>query len=175
MNYNYFIPLISFSGLIFGILLARIARDEIRPGLDYFILFERIILGFIILGLLLNIDKSFSGFLFLFAGVIFGYFISLFVNDYLFLGLVCSISFLFLRSIFFVLNVLVFLYGLPKGTLYRKFQFDKVYKNFLYFIIPFLVLIFALSNLSADMINFLIGISCGGLFAFLIKKSFINF
>ena len=165
LNLNYFIPLISFLGLVFGILLSKIAREEIRPGMKYLDGFKRIILVGLIIVLLLNVDNL----LFLFVGIVFGYLSSLYLGDYFYLGLVCGLSFLFSVEMFFVLAVLVFLYGLPRGSLIKKFS--DVYFSFLLFVVP-LSLLFV--SLSSDFVSLLIGLSCGGLFKFLIKRNFIS-
>lgn len=177
LDYTYFIPLISFTGLIFGILLAKIAYEEIRPGLYYFYLIRKIILALLIITLLLNIDLSLISLISLFIGVVFGYWGSYFSRDYMFLGLCSTISFLFNKEIFFLLNILIYFFGLPKGTLFRRFKFDELYKNFLVFFIPFLILVFFLNLLSEKLylVNFLIGICSGGLFRFLIKRNFIGY
>lgn len=176
MDYNYFVPLIAFSGLLFGVILAKIAYEEIRPGLYYFYWVRKIILVLIILALLLNVDMSLLSFAFLFLGVVFGYLAGLFSRDYLFLGLCSTTSFFFSKEIFFLLNVLVYLFGLPKGTLLRRFKFDELYKNFLVFVIPFLVLALFLDLLSEKKfaVNFLIGFCSGGLARFLLRRNFIS-
>jgi hypothetical protein len=165
LKLNYFIPLISFLGLVFGVLLSKIAREEIRPGMKYLDGFKRAVLVSLIIVLLLNVDNL----LFLFVGIIFGYLSSLYLEDYLYLGLACSLSFLFSVEMFFVLAVLVFLYGLPRGSLIKKFS--EVYLSFLLFVIPLLLLFVSLKS---DFVSLLIGLGCGGLFKVLIKRNFIS-
>ena len=166
MNFNYFIPFIAFLGLVLGIVLTKIAHEEIRPGRIYLKWFEKFILICLIVGLFFNISLSY----FLFIGVVLGYLSAKFLKDYFYLGLACSLSFLFSLEVFFSLNVLVFLYGLPRGSFIKKFS--DVYKNFLFFAVPLLILFF--SSLSPNILNFLIGICAGGLFNF-VMRSFINF
>jgi len=175
MDYTYFIPLISFCGLIFGIFLAKIAREEIRPGVFYFFWLKKVILGCLIILLFLNIEFSLIWLLFL--GVVFGYLSGLYTKVYFYLGLCSTISFIFSKELFFLINIFIFLFGLPEGTLYKRSKFARLYKNFIFFIVPFLFLIFFFDVLAdkPSLINLLIGICSGGLFNFLLRRSFINF
>lgn len=167
---NYFIPLISFLGLIFGVFLKWIAHEEIKLGRIYFVWFKRIILLLLILILLLNVKLSFNYLMFLFVGVVLGYLISRYLIDYIYLGLVCALCFLFSLELFFLINVLVFLYGLPRGSLFKRFS--DVYFNFLFFI-P-LILMFFVSSFSVNLIALLFGISCGGFLEKIFRRSFIS-
>jgi hypothetical protein len=171
--FNYFIPLIAFSGLIFGVILAKIPHEEVRDGLNYFRGFEKVIIFLIVMVLFYSIDRTFNSFTILIVGCVFGYLGGKFSKDYFYFGLISSISFIFVKEVFFVLNVLIFLYGLPRGSLMRKFRFGELYKNFLLFIVPFLVLVYFLKMLEGNLVSLLIGISSGGLLRFLVKRSFI--
>ena len=175
MDYTYFVPLISFTGLIFGIFLAKIAREELRPGYFYFFWFKKIILACLIIVLFLNIE--FSLIWMLFFGVVFGYLSGLYSKIYFYLGLCSTISFLFSKELFFLINIFIFLFGLPEGTLYKRSKFSRLYKNFVVYIIPFLFFIFFFDVLGEKIyfVNFLIGFVGGGLFNFLLRKSFISF
>ena len=175
LGLNYFIPLISFLGLIFGIILSKIAHEEIKDGINYFEWFKRVVLILLMIILVLNLKFSLNFVMFLIIGVVFGYLIGLIFKTYFYLGLSCVLSFLFFKNLFFLTNVLVFLFGLPAGSLLKRYKFREVYKNFILFIIPFLGLIFILGNLDINIINFLIGLCIGGFSKDLIKRKFISF
>ena len=66
------------------------------------------------------------------------------------------------------MSVLVFLYGLPSGSLIRKF--DVVVYNLLFFIVP-VGLMFV--SLNVNLINLLIGVCIGG-FLYYVRRSFIT-
>jgi len=125
----YFI--LAFIGLLFGVLLASVAKEELKAGRKYFIIFYKsLIFVLIILFLYLaEINIWLVGIVF---GVIFGLY---FKNLYFYLGL----------GMFASLNIyvafLVFFIGLPYGTLI----YDK--KRNLYMILASLVLFFVCSLL----------------------------
>lgn len=165
---DYIIPLISFLGLIFGIFLKWIAVEEVISGREYLNWFKRVVLGLLIIVLLYNVSLSFNLVGLVFLGILFGYVGCRYLFDYFYLGLVCGLSFIFVREVFFILSVLVFLYGLPSGSLIRKS--DAVVYNFLFFIVP-LGLMFV--SLETNLVNLLIGVCIGG-FVYYIRRSFIS-
>ena len=131
---NYFIAsLISFFGLILGIILIKIAPEEQKPGKKYFILLQNLffILSVILLLYFLKIDM---GIIFLTA-ILLTYFISrIKIKDYFrkseFLYfLLAIIFFLSLRKsdLFLIEGALIFLFGMPTSSL----LFDKRKKNYL--------------------------------------------
>ena len=63
--------LISFIGLLIGILLARISPEEMKPGKKYFILLKKIILIAIIVSIFYYSNISLFG---VFIGAFIGYF-----------------------------------------------------------------------------------------------------
>lgn len=168
MNYNYFVPLIGFSGLIFGVLLAKIAYSEIRESLRYFEVLRKVILAGLIVVLLLSLNTSVLSLL---IGVVLGYLSGMLLGVYFYLGLGSVLSILFSKNLFFLCNVFVFLYGLPKGSVMRRFKFKELYMSFLLFVIGYLFLI--VLNY-ANIFNFLIGVSSGGLFYSLVRRRFIS-
>ena len=130
---NYFIAsLISFFGLILGIILIKIAPEEQKPGKKYFILLQNLffILSVILLLYFLKIDM---GIIFLTA-ILLTYFISrIKIKNYFrkseFLYFLLAIIF-FLSSkntsLFLTESVIVFLFGMPTGSL----LFDRKKKNY---------------------------------------------
>lgn len=130
---NYFLAgLISFFGLILGIILIKIAPEEQKPGKKYFILLQNLffILSVILLLYFLKIDM---GIIFLTA-ILLTYFISrIKIKNYFrkseFLYFLLAIIF-FLSSkntsLFLTESVIVFLFGMPTGSL----LFDRKKKNY---------------------------------------------
>lgn len=168
---NYLIALIAFFGLVVGMFLAKITKEEVIFGRKYFRIMKRVILFLLILSFLYFVVPVTSN-QHLFWGILLGFFLSIFVEDYLVIGLAMVSSFLFVQRIIFINAVLIFLYGLPYGTLYgRSFKF--VIKNAFYFFVPvFLIWHFFQDYfvMSVQMIYFMTGVSCGGLFNLFIQK-----
>src|SRR3989344_8836269 len=101
---------ISFVGLFAGLLLAIYTKEELKSGEKYFTLLTKVILATIIFVLLYYTKFNL---LFLFIGAIIGYFVN---KIYLYLGMSVIIS--YVSKEFNILTVsLVFLFGLPYGTL----------------------------------------------------------
>jgi len=130
---NYFIAsLISFFGLILGIILVSIAPEEQKPGKKYFILLQNLffILSVVFLLYFLEIDM---GIIFLTAVLLTYYFSRIKIKDYFskseFLYFLLAIIF-FLSSkntsLFLTESVILFLFGMPTGSL----LFDRKKKNY---------------------------------------------
>lgn len=98
--------LVSFLGCVFGYLIGRFTTEELKAGLIYFKLLEIIIL----LSLAITFSyPSFSLVLF-FIGVIIG---TLFRAEYFYFGVGVFLG----SNLTFLNNALVFLYGLPYGSI----------------------------------------------------------
>ena len=149
---NYFIAsLISFFGLILGIILIKIAPEEQKPGKKYFILLQNLffILSVILLLYFLKIDM---GIIFLTA-ILLTYFISrIKIKDYFrkseFLYFLLAIIF-FLSSkntsLFLTESVIIFLFGMPTGSLLfnrKKKNYFKVGLRSIIFLVVALLLFF---------------------------------
>ncbi|MBS3159613.1 hypothetical protein J4436_02390 [Candidatus Woesearchaeota archaeon] len=134
-----FIPI----GIIFGIILAKKIPEEIKPGKKYFKLFEILLLTIIFLISLKEIN-----YILLFIGVIIGYF---FTKEYFYFGLL-NLSSLIIS--------LVFIYGLPFGTINLNNKKEIIRNIILFFI--------AILSLFIDY-NFL-SFAIGGLGSIIIKK-----
>ena len=118
------IILASFAGIGFGYALTYIAPEEIGPGRKYFLLLERILLGACTLPILY--------FLVIHENYVLGLLALLIVGGLFFLPLYSRVSlFCLLYAVVIALlgldiqtqivqASLVFLYGLPAGTLLRK-------------------------------------------------------
>lgn len=147
------IPIIAFSGFLIGLLLRKIAEDELKPGKKYFKILEKTILLIIIISLLYLTKDYFH----LFIGVITGFILAFILGRYLFLGLAATIS---LSNLLII--TLIFIYGISFTALKKH----KILKNLIFFI-PLLILLIPNYQIFTD---YLIGISSGALFHYLIKK-----
>ena len=121
---NVIIPLLSLSGLLGGLLLSYLAREELAVGKRYFVISYRIL--FILLSLVVAyfITSSslsiYIAMLFLFLAIIL--LILDFKKSYRLQFLVQYLFFLtgyFVAGKQIIIAVILFLYGLPVGTLLR--------------------------------------------------------
>ncbi len=160
---QFLIPIIAFAGIFVGALLKYIAREEVKFGKygpKYFVWMKRIILFLLIL-IILNF---YDYYIFLIIGILIGLILGIFLTEYLFLNLVMILGFKSSKNILLVLSTLVFLYGLPYGSILRRIKLEQIVPVVLLFFIPFLLLFF---NFNLSLI---IGIASGGLFQYLIRK-----
>ena len=130
LNYSL-ISLISFLGLLVGILLAFSAKEELKPGKKYFMWMQKIILLLILIFLL----NFFNMALYL-KVIIYTLFIFLMAINiksqiiYLVLGIIFFISSKN-PELFIINSVLIFLYGFPSGSLFAK-KIIKKKKSFIF-------------------------------------------
>ena len=98
--------LIALIGLFFGIFLAYFIKEEIEDGRVYFLSLE-------IITLIVLIFFSFKLSISLFIGIIFGFIIR---KEYFYfsIGIVSSV---FNKDLNFIYSILVFVYGMPYGSL----------------------------------------------------------
>ena len=140
---NYLLAsILSYLGLLAGIILIRMAPEEQKPGEKYFILIKKI-LFFLIMAFLLvyyKINLIFSSFLLLFLLIL------MIIKKikleksalaYFFLGIIFFLSSK-ITDLFIIESVLVFLYGIPAASLIfninKKKYRDIFLKNALFFI-----------------------------------------
>ena len=118
------IPLFSLSGLLAGLILSRVAREELASGKKYFILMYRMIFFLLLLSITYFLSSRISvSLVFVAFGVMLlaldfrRYLRSMFIIHYLFFlaGYFISVQQLIIAAI-------LFLYGLPIGTLLRLKQ-----------------------------------------------------
>lgn len=169
MDYLIFVPIIAFLGLVAGILLTKTIIEERIPGRKYYRWMKRILLFMMIIGLLYY-NTNYSA---LFFGIILGTLIMIFAEEYVIMGVSLVTAFLFSKEIIFLTAVLIFLYGLPYGTLHGKRKIKEfLAKNLIYFFAPFLALYFFKEAflINTTMKMFMIGVSSGGLFNLLIRR-----
>jgi len=157
----------SFFGLVFGILLSRVAKEEIKPGEKYFKILERIILFILVIALLYY---AWNNLLLTIIGFIVGIFTSsIFKTRYFYLGFALMLGFLITKEFTLIIASLIFLYGLPYASkeFFNKKFMDKVFLYFLLFIIPFILLPFGFVQ---NNLYLFLAFVAGSLFNFLIKK-----
>ena len=137
--------LLSFIGILIGILIARYTKEELIPGKKYFLVIERICLILISLIIIYYYKPSWT----IFLGLIAGYFIEI---NYLCFGLILVLTENLLVSL------IIFIYGLPYGTMLKKEKTKKVLKDLLLFIIPILLLINNIGLIyQKELISFAVG------------------
>ena len=162
MYQDILLIIISFIGLFFGVFLAINSPEEMKPGRKYFYFLEEILL-LIIIGLVASTIKfSLVSGLILLGGIVLG---SLLKKEYLYFGLI--IFSLFASSLWIYLIALIFLYGLPYGTLikihYKHYAWLLI-ENVAFFFLPAIILISPLQEIFT-----LIGL--GGLVGIFIMKN----
>jgi len=148
--------ILTFVGILLGVLLAYLARDELKSGKKYFILFYKTLLFILIIYLLYLSEINWW-----LLGIILGFLFSLVFSElYFFLGL----------AVFSSLNIYVafitFLIGLPYGTLLytkKRIKYYLVYSLVLFFV-PALIL---LVNLP---LTFVYSFVVGGIFSLFLRK-----
>ncbi len=145
------IALISFLGLIAGIIIISMAKEEQAPGKKYFILLQKIILSLIVIFLLYFLKLNFA--VFAICSLII---ITLYIKKYrnkkliesIYLYPLLAIIFYLssnLDSLFLIESGLIFLYGLVTSSLLlniKKNNSIKIVFNHISFIIVALILFF---------------------------------
>lgn len=132
--------LLSFIGILVGILISKFTKEELKPGKIYFNLIERACLVVITLILIYNYKLSWTVIL----GLILGYFL---VIDYFIFGLIL------VTTSNFLISLIVFIFGLPYGSLIKT---KKVLKEFILFIIPTILLLITL-DITKEIVSFCVG------------------
>lgn len=146
-----------FISCLFGYLIAKFTKEELKSGAIYFKILELII---ILICCILFLFNDFN-LLFFIIGLVIGIIIRF---EYLYFGLGLSSSLVFNQEFVFVISSLVFIYGLAYGSLiyyYKKWKY-LVYSSVL-FILGFFVYLLGYN---------LISISSGALLSIFLRKSF---
>ncbi len=162
MKWEFFVPLISFFGLVAGIILARISPEEMKQGKKFFKVMRLAVLFMLIVMLLYYSNLNL---LMLAIGLSIGFFIRL---GYLYMGVSLAGALLASRDAFFMIASLVFIYGLPYGTLLesrRKINVRKLLLSGMTFAAPFFILLFPLEP------SYILSL-CAGLLVGQIKDEF---
>jgi hypothetical protein len=165
--------LLAFLGLIAGVILANYTKEELDEGKKYFILLEKLVLLLIIVLLLFKTGSNFfvTSIFFILGAVSF----SLIGRTYPILALAVLMASFFSNNYFGIVVALVFLYGLPIGTLlFKKFiknkkrLFRELLTDAILFALPFsLVLV---SNILIFYNSAILSFISGALFLKFIKK-----
>lgn len=121
---NYFLAaIISYFGLFVGFILAIIAKEELKQGKKYFIFLQKIILLLIFIFLLIFIKLNYLLVLliliFILIYILKNYLKKQF-NELSYIYIILSIIFYISSkelNLFVIESSLIFLYGLPTGTL----------------------------------------------------------
>lgn len=131
------LTLLSFSGLLFGYLLASIAKEEVKPGRKYIKRLKdalSVLLGFAFLYF------SWSNVTIL-ATFAIGMVISLIIKkEYFYLGLLVSLSLFLNNNAMLFFSSLVFVYGCLYGILAEGHKWKAFYVNIGLFLLPFLLI-----------------------------------
>ena len=119
INYSL-ISLISFSGLLVGMILAFTAKEELGPGKKYFLLLQKLTLLLILIFLLnfFNINlylRITIYFLFIFL-------VTINIKSQIIYPILGVVFFLSSEDInlFITTSILIFFYGFPTGSLFAK-------------------------------------------------------
>lgn len=125
------ITLLVYFGWVGGKILARIAPEELAAGKKYFLGLRKILLFFLALTLLFPLLRGNPMWIVPFLlGMAVGFFLQ---SSYLFLGCALITSWLVSQDLFFMSAVLIFLYGLPYGSM------EKSWMKTLFFFPPLLL------------------------------------
>lgn len=114
---------LSFLGSVTGYFMGKFTEEELKPGKLYFMLLETAVLAALIVFLSM---KNFNLILFV-VGVIFGFILRF---EYFYFGIILA------QNINFLNAGLIFLYGLPYGTLvFYKKNFKILFYSTVFFAI----------------------------------------
>lgn len=162
--FDFFVYCISFSGLLFGILLYKKTRNEVEPGYKYLRSLMIIIYAIIMAVFINNFSYGYIDLFFVFLGVLIAIIIRL---DYLTLGLANVISYYLGTGYFYLISALIFLAGLPYGSL-KSIKIKRINNlvmiNLLFFMIPL-----ALILIKIDILNAVIAFCIGSMSVMIIK------
>lgn len=145
------IALIAFSGLLVGYLLTFLAKEEIKPGRKYFLILERALLIALALVLFSQVWTTKSFIIPLILGLVIGYFLKV---RYFYLGLALAASVTLAMDVFVLVASLVFLHGLPYGSIASKI---KLPMHMILFFIPVVIMLFFSPNNTNLLLPFVAG------------------
>lgn len=134
------IACIAFLGLLVGYLLTFLAKEEIKPGKKYFIIVERAILIMLALVLLSQVWATKTFIIPFIIGLVMGYFLKI---RYFYLGLALAASVTLSMEVFVLVASLIFLHGLPYGSVSSKL---KLPLHSILFFVPILIMLFFSPN-----------------------------
>ncbi len=147
LNYSL-ISLISFSGLLVGMILAFTAKEELEPGKKYFLLLQRLTLLLILIFLLnfFNINL----YLRIMIYVLFIILMAINIKSQIIYPVLGIVFFISSKNpeLFVINSILIFFYGFPSGSLFaeklikkkKSFVFNKLLLTYFWFILIAIVL-----------------------------------
>ncbi|MBU1204909.1 MAG: hypothetical protein KKE93_03315 [Nanoarchaeota archaeon] len=147
INYSL-ISLISFSGLLIGMVLAFTAKEELEPGKKYFLLLQKLTLLLILIFLLnfFNINL----YLRITIYILFIFLMTINIKSQIIYPALAAVFFLSSKNpeLFITNSILIFLYGFPTGSLFAKklikkrksFVLKNIFLNYFWFVIITIIL-----------------------------------
>lgn len=117
---NVLVLILSFLGLLGGVIISYFTKEELKPGEKYFLLLEKVLLLAISFTIIYYVGEFF---LFLALGVLAGF---IFRKAYFYFGLALPLA---SETFLLLLSSLVFVFGLPHGTLLASKSKIKVVKK----------------------------------------------
>jgi len=142
LNYSL-ISVISFSGLLVGMILAFTAKEELEPGKKYFMLLQKIILLLIFVFLLNFFNVNL--YLRIISYILFIFLMAFNIKSQLIYPVLGVVFFLSSKDInlFITNSILIFFYGFPTGSLFAKKLIKKkklvvlknIFLNYFWFIV----------------------------------------
>ncbi len=152
MDLSYILPFAAFIGLAAGIIVGKLSKEEFFANKKYLLLISRIILS----ALIIYLAYSSGNLLAFLVGIAIGFF---FRAAYLYLGMASASALMSPQSL--VVSSLIFLYGLPYGTLaFHKVSLKPVLSHLLIFLLPFTIIIIW-PNYSSFLMPFSAGLLVG--------------
>jgi len=147
LNYSL-ISILSFSGLLVGMLLAFTAKEELEPGKKYFILLQKLTLLLILIFLLNFFDVNIYSRIIMY--ILFIVLMTFNIKSQVIYPLLAAVFFLSSKDInlFITNSILIFFYGFPTGSLFAKklikkkklVVFKKIFLTYFWFILIAIVL-----------------------------------
>ena len=147
LNYSL-ISIISFSGLLIGMILAFTAKEELEPGKKYFLLLQKLTLLLILIFLLNFLDISIY-----FRIIIYILFIFLMTINIKSQAIYPALAVVFFISskdinLFIINSILIFFYGFPTGSLFAKklikmrklFILKNIFLSYFWFVVITIIL-----------------------------------
>jgi hypothetical protein len=117
---NVLVLILSFLGLLGGVIVSYFTKEELKLGERYFLLLEKVLLLSISFTIIYYVGEFF---LFLALGVLAGF---IFRKAYFYFGLALPLA---SETFLLLLSSLVFVFGLPHGTLLASKSKIKVVKK----------------------------------------------
>ena len=156
MKWEFFIPLISFLGLIVGIILAKVSPEEMKPGRIFFKVMR---LAALFLIVIISLYYSKVNLILFAGGLSIGFFLKL---GYFYLGAALAGAFMVSKESVLMIASLIFIYSMPHGTLMeskKKIGPRRLLMSALVFALPFSFLLTSIepSYLLSSVAGLLVG------------------